>query len=161
MMRASRNPRFCRLDLGRWACPLLRLLRWIGPASAVLATLVSSQALAVGPYALTDKSEALVRAYNAVDTLELHRLLAPALQAKYPPEALENALMLCRVLTGGIFRLSTPVWGARQYGFFAVYAESKTFEMVLEIDAEERIIHWLLTDNLASNDQQCRLSYLD
>jgi hypothetical protein len=161
MMRASRNPRFCHLDLGRWACPLLRLLRWIGPASAVLATLVSSQALAVGPYALTDKSEALVRAYNAVDTLELHRLLAPALQAKYPPEALENALMLCRVLTGGIFRLSTPVWGARQYGFFAVYAESKTFEMVLEIDAEERIIHWLLTDNLASNDQQCRLSYLD
>ncbi len=160
-MRASRNLRFGCPDLRHRAGSPRRFLRWIGPASAVLATIVSSQALAVGPHALTAKSEALVRAYNAADISELHRLLAPALQAKYPPEALEHALMLCRVLTGGIFRLSTPVWGARQYGFFAVYAESKTFEMVLEIDAEERIIHWLLTDDLASNDQQCRLSYLD
>jgi sporulation-control protein spo0M len=53
------------------------------------------------------------------------------------------------------------VWGARQFGFFAVYAETKTFEMILEIDAQERIIHWLLTESLASDEQQCRVTYLD
>lgn len=123
--------------------------------------LASSHALAVGPHALTAKSEALVRVYNAADADELHRLLAPALQAKYPPGTLETALRLCRVLTGDIFRLSTPVWGARQFGFFAVYAETRMFEMVLEIDAQERIIHWLVTESLASDEQQCRLSHLD
>jgi hypothetical protein len=135
--------------------------RLIGRACAVVAMLVSAQALAVGPHALTAKSEALMRVYNAADAGELHRLLAPALQAKYPPDALEAALRLCRVLTGDIFRLSTPVWGARQFGFFAVYAETKTFEMILEIDAQERIIHWLLTESLASDEQQCRVTYLD
>ncbi len=135
--------------------------RWIGRACAIAAMLASPPALAVGPHALTAKSEALMRVYNAADAGELHRLLAPALQAKYPPDALETTLRLCRVLTGDIFRLSTPVWGARQFGFFAVYAETRAFEMILEIDAQERIIHWLLTESLASDEQQCRVSYLD
>jgi hypothetical protein len=128
---------------------------------AAIVMLASPHALAVGPHALTAKSEALMRVYNSADAGELHRLLAPALQAKYPPSELETALRLCRVLTGDIFRLSTPVWGARQFGFFAVYAETRTFEMVLEIDAQERIVHWLLTESLASDEQQCRLSYLE
>jgi hypothetical protein len=133
------------------------------PRAAVLAALLvlPPPAAAVGPHALTQRSEALVRAYNADDAPALHALLAPSLQAKYPVEAVRDALTRCRVLAHDIFRISTPVWGARQYGFFAVYAETRTFEMVLEIDAEERIVHWLMTDSLAGDDRQCRLSYLD
>jgi hypothetical protein len=120
-----------------------------------------SAAAAVGPHSVTNVSQALVQAYNAEDAAGLHRLLAPALQAKYSVEALRTALVLCRVLTSEIFRISTPVWGARHFGFFAVYAETKPFEMILEIDDDEKIIHWVITDNVNAREQQCRLSHMD
>ncbi len=69
--------------------------------------------------------------------------------------------MLCRVLTSEIFRISTPVWGARHFGYFAVYAETKPFEMILEIDDDERIIHWVVTDDVQAKEQQCILTYRD
>jgi hypothetical protein len=118
-------------------------------------------AAAVGPHSVTNVSQEFVRAYNAEDAEALHLLLAPSLQAKYPVEALRTSLTLCRVLTSEIFRISTPVWGARHFGFFAVYAETKLFEMILEIDDNEKIIHLVITDNLAAKDQQCQISYLD
>ncbi len=62
------------------------------------------------------------------------------------------------MLTGDILRLSTPSWGARQYGFFAVYAESAVFEMILEIDPDRRIRHWTITDDVTAAEQQCRLA---
>jgi hypothetical protein len=130
-------------------------------ASALAVSLLGGSASAVGPHALTDVSLALLRAYNAEDAPELHRLLASSLQTKFPVETLRRALTLCRVLTYDIDRLSTPVWGGRTYGYFAVYAEAKTFEMVLEIDQDEKIVHWLLTDDLAAAEQQCKVSHLD
>ncbi len=51
--------------------------------------------------------------------------------------------------------------GARHFGFFAVYAETKPFEMILEIDDDEKIIHVVITDDVAAEEQQCRISYLD
>jgi len=33
--------------------------------------------------------------------------------------------------------------------------------MHLEIDVDEKIIHWMITDDLAADPQQCRISYLD
>jgi hypothetical protein len=78
-------------------------------------------------------------------------------QARYTPEAVRRALTLCRVLTGDIFRLSTPSWGARHYGFFGVYAETGVFDMVLEIDPAEKIIHWVISDNVTAREQQCRI----
>jgi len=33
--------------------------------------------------------------------------------------------------------------------------------MHLEIDDDEKIIHWMITDDLALERQQCRVSYLD
>ncbi len=110
---------------------------------------------------MTNVSQAFVRAYNAEDADALHRLLAPSLQGRYPLEALRTAVTLCRVLTSEIFRISTPVWGARHFGFFAVYAETKPFEMILEIDDDEKIIHVVITDDVAAEEQQCRISYLD
>ena len=127
-------------------------------ASALAAALaVASQAETPGPFALTDISDALMRAYNDEDAEALHGLLAPALQARYAPEAVRKALVLCRVLTGDIFRLSTPSWGARHYGFFGVYAETGVFDMVLEIDPAERIVHWVVTDDVTAREQQCRI----
>ena len=116
---------------------------------------------AVGPHSVTNVSQELVRAYNAEDAVALHQLLAPSLQAKYPLDRLRWSLTLCCVLTSEIFRISTPVWGARRYGHFAVYAETKTFEMTLEIDDEEKIIHLVITDDITATDQQCKISYLD
>jgi hypothetical protein len=125
--------------------------------AAALALAPPSQAEIPGPFAITDISEALMRAYNDEDADALHGLLAPALQARYSPEGVRRALTLCRVLTGDIFRLSTPSWGARHYGFFGVYAETGPFDMVLEIDPAEKIVHWIITDNVTAREQQCRI----
>lgn len=130
-------------------------------ALAIGAGSAGSAAAAVGPHSVTNVSQALVQAYNAEDAAGLHRLLAPALQAKYSVEALRTALVLCRVLTSEIFRISTPVWGARHFGYFAVYAETKPFEMILEIDDDEKLIHLVITDDVTATDQQCQISRLD
>ena len=140
---------------------LYRVLRQLA-AAALIGMGSAWPARAVpGPHAVTDVSQALVRAYNAEDAAALHALLAPALQAKYGIEALQRALLLCRALTSEIFRISTPVWGARSFGYFAVYAETKPFEMILEIDDDARIIHWVITDDVQAKAQQCQLSHLD
>lgn len=130
---------------------------WAVAAALALAPPSASSAEIPSPFAITDISEALTRAYNDEDTPALHGLLAPAVQARYTPEAVRRALTLCRVLTGDIFRLSTPSWGARHYGFFGVYAETGVFDMVLEIDPAEKIIHWVISDNVTAREQQCRI----
>lgn len=127
----------------------------IGASSAPLAL------AEVGPFAVTNVSQELVRAYNREDAAAFYELLAPSLKSKYTLEAVRTTLRLCRVLTYDIFRISTPVWGGRRHGYFAVYAEPKVFEMHIEIDDKERIIHWTITDDLAAEHQQCRISYLD
>ena len=132
-------------------------LRRAWALAAALALGSAPRAEIPGPFAITDISEALTRAYNDEDAQALHGLLAPALQARYTPEAVRRALTLCRVLTGDIFRISTPSWGARHYSFFGVYAETGVFDMVLEIDPAEKIIHWVITDNVTAREQQCRI----
>jgi hypothetical protein len=117
----------------------------------------ASSGRALGPFAVTNISEALARAYNDEDAAALYGLLAPDLQARYTPDDIRKALTLCRVLTGDIFRLSTPSWGTRSYGFFGLYAETGVFDMVLEIDLTERIVHWVVSDNVTAKEQQCQL----
>jgi hypothetical protein len=112
---------------------------------------------ALGPFAVTNISEELARAYNDEDAAALYGLLAPGLQARYTPDDIRKALTLCHVLTGDIFRLSTPSWGTRSYGFFGLYAETGVFDMVLEIDPAERIVHWVVSDNVTAKEQQCQL----
>jgi hypothetical protein len=126
-------------------------------AAVVAPTPWSAAGQSLGPFAVTNASEALARAYNGQDAAALHGLLAPALQARYTPDDIRTALALCRVLTGDIFRLSTPSWGARSYGFFGLYAETGVFDMVLEIDQAERIVHWVVSDDVTAEEQQCRL----
>ncbi len=109
------------------------------------------------PFSVINVSEALTQAYNDRNAVALHQLLAPALQARYTPEMLRTSLSLCRVLTGEIFRLSTPSWGTRSYGFFGVYAETGVFDMVLEINEAERIVYWTITDDVTSRKQQCQV----
>jgi hypothetical protein len=128
-------------------------------ATLLIAASFSQPAAAeVGPHSITNVSQELVRAYNARDAVGLHRLLAPFLQAKHTPEDLRWTLTLCHVLTSEIFRISTPVWGARRFGYFAIYAETKPFEMILEIDDNEKIIYWVITDDVSAQDQQCEIS---
>lgn len=138
-----------------------RVLGRLAAAAAIVLGTVSPARAVPGPHAVTDVSQALVRAYNAEDAAGLHALLAPALQARYGIEALQRALLLCRVLTSEIFRISTPVWGARHFGYFAVYAETKPFEMILEIDDDGRIVHWVITDDVQATEQQCQLTHRD
>ena len=128
-------------------------------AAFLLGAALAGPALAeVGPHALINMSEELLRIYNREDAPALYGLLAPPLQAKYPVEALRTTLTRCRVLTHDIFRFSIPSWGARRFGFFAAYTETSVFEMILEIDDNEKIIHWVLTDNVTSGDQQCAIT---
>ena len=112
----------------------------------------------VGPHALINVAQELRRAYNGADAHAFHGLLSPALQAKYPVDALHVLLAQCRALTREIDRFSTPSWGARRYGFFGVYAETAVFEMILEIDDNEKIIHWVITDDVTAKDQQCTVN---
>ena len=111
----------------------------------------------LGPFAVTNISESRSRAYNDNDAAALYGLLAPALQARYTPGDVQQALTLCRVLTGDIFRLSTPSWGTRSYGFFGLYADTGVFDMVLEIDPTERIVFWVIADDVTATEQQCHL----
>ncbi|NBJ12049.1 hypothetical protein [Microvirga arsenatis] len=128
-------------------------------ALVLAGTLLSGPAQAeVGPHTLNDVSDSLLRAYNRSDAVALHELLAPALQAKYAIEDLRLTLARCRGLTHDIDRFSIPSWGARNFGFFGVYAENSVLEMILEIDPSGKIVHMVITDDLAAKDQQCTLT---
>ncbi|MBM1175368.1 hypothetical protein [Microvirga arabica] len=128
--------------------------------AAILVGLVpTGMALAqVGPHAVINVSQALLRVYNARDAAAFRELLAPSLQSKYSVEDLQLTLARCQGLTHEIERFSLPSWGARRYGFFGVYAENAVLEMVLEIDESEKIVHWVITDDVTAKDQQCSLS---
>ncbi|WP_201864525.1 hypothetical protein [Microvirga soli] len=128
--------------------------------AAVLASfLLTDMAVAqVGPHAVINVSKNLLRVYNARDAAALRELLAPTLQAKYTLDDLRLTLARCHGLTHEIDRFSLPSWGARRFGFFGVYAESSVLEMVLEIDEDEKIIHWMITDDVTAKEQQCTLS---
>jgi hypothetical protein len=127
---------------------------------AVLAGLLLTDVAAaqVGPHAVINVSQSLLRVYNARDAAALRDLLAPSLQAKYSVEDLQVTLARCHGLTHEVERFSLPSWGARRYGFFGVYAENAVLEMVLEIDEGEKIVHWVITDDVTAKDQQCSLS---
>jgi len=139
-----------RVRFGMRGVPSLATALILAPWSAPAAEIPS-------PFAVTNVSEALTRAYNEQDVAALHRLLTPELQARHTPESLRMALALCRVLTGEILRLSTPSWGTRSYGFFGVYAETGVFDMVLEIDQAERVVHLVIADDVTAREQQCRI----
>ena len=111
----------------------------------------------VGPQAIINVSQELLRIYNARDGAALHGLLAPSLQTKYAVEDLRLILAYCHGLTHEIERFSLPSWGTRRYGFFGVYAENAVLEMILEIDENERVLHWVITDDVTARDQQCSL----
>jgi|GEM_PF-6093081 len=125
---------------------------------AGLLLLTDSAAAQVGPHAVINVSQSLLRVYNARDAAAFRELLAPSLQTKYSIEDLQLTLARCHGLTHEVERFSLPSWGARRYGFFGVYAENSVLEMVLEIDEDEKIIHWVITDDVTAKDQQCLLS---
>jgi len=111
-----------------------------------------------GPHAVIRVAEELLRAYKEEDAEAFHRLLSSGLQAKYPVEGLRAILARCRALTYEIDRLSIPSWGARNFGFFGVYAELAVLEMILEIDDDEKIVHWVITDNVTAKSQECSVT---
>jgi hypothetical protein len=128
--------------------------------AAILAGLLLTDVAAaqVGPHAVINVSRSLLRVYNARNAAALRELLAPSLQTKYSVEDLQLLMARCHGLTHEIERFSLPSWGARRYGFFGVYAENAVLEMVLEIDEGEKIVHWVITDDVTAKDQQCSLS---
>ena len=129
--------------------------------AALAGLLLTGTALGqVGPHAVINVSQDLLRVYNAKDAASLRELLSSSLQAKYSVEDLRMTLARCHGLTHEIDRFSLPSWGARRYGFFGVYAENAVLEMVLEIDEAEKIVHWVITDDITAKHQQCSLSSL-
>ena len=125
--------------------------------AAVGLLLAGAAAAQVGPHAIINVSQQLLRIYNGRDAAALHDLLAPSLQAKYSVEDLRLTLARCHGLTHEVERFSLPSWGTRRYGFFGVYAENAVLEMILEIDESEKIVHWVITDDVTAKDQQCSL----
>ena len=128
---------------------------------SLLGMMLTAPAMAVsspsglGPHDLLNVSEALLRAYNARDAAAVRGLLAPSLQARHSVEDIVLLLGRCRGMTHDIERLSIPSWGARHYGFFGVYGETLVLDMVLEIDENAKIVHWVITDDVTSKEQQC------
>jgi hypothetical protein len=122
------------------------------------ATLAAPATSEVGRHDMFNVSQQLLQVYNAKDAAGLHELLASPLKARYSAEAVRDILTRCRVLTHDIFRLSPPSWGARRFGFFAVYTETSVFEIIREHDEDKKIVHWVVTDNVTSQDQQCSIS---
>jgi hypothetical protein len=129
-------------------------------AAAVGLLLAGTAAAQVGPHAIINVSQELLLIYNARDAAALYDLLAPSLQAKYSVEDLRLTLARCHGLTHEIERFSLPSWGTRRYGFFGVYAENAVLEMILEIDESEKIVHWVITDDVMAKGQQCSLGDL-
>jgi len=133
-----------------------RLMR---TAAFLAGLLLADMAVAqVGPHAVINVSHDLLRVYNAKDAAALRDLLSSSLQAKHTLEDLRLTLARCHGMTHEIERFSLPSWGSRRYGFFGVYAENTVLEMVLEIDEHEKIVHWVITDNVNAKDQQCAIS---
>ena len=90
-------------------------------AAVVASFLLTDMAAAqVGPHAVINVSQNLLRVYNARDAAALRELLAPTLQAKYTLDDLRLTLSRCHGLTHEIDRFSLPSWGVRRYGFFGV-----------------------------------------
>lgn len=132
-------------------------------ATACAAMLASSGAAQasppnLGPHDLLNVSEALLQAYNARDASAFRELLAPPLQDRHSAEEIALLLARCRGMTHEIERFSIPSWGQRHYGFFGVYAETLVLEMVLEIDENAKIVHWVITDDVTARDQQCAVT---
>jgi hypothetical protein len=115
----------------------------------------------ISAYSLPRIRDALLKAYNGQDAGALHAMLSMALQNRYSSEKLSSSLTMCRVLTHTILRTQGPVWGNRWHGWFAVEAEAGEFQMILEIDRHEKIIHLMITDDLDARRQQCWISYID
>lgn len=130
-------------------------------AIAVLGAVLSTSAVAnsdqskIGPHDLLNVSGALLQAYNAKDAPAFRELLAPSLQDRYSHEDVVLLLARCRALTHDIERLSLPSWGGRHYGFYGVYGETLVLDMVLEIDEAGKIVHWVITDDVTAQEQQC------
>jgi hypothetical protein len=115
---------------------------------------------APGARSLRDLSLEVQRIYNAGDAAALHALLAPPLKAKYTVEAVRQTLTACRALTQNIERISWPTGGTRHYGFFAVYAKTSTWEMILEIDNDEKLLYFVITDDVTEKEQRCTVNNL-
>ncbi|NDV88100.1 hypothetical protein GTW51_15470 [Aurantimonas aggregata] len=54
-----------------------------------------------------------------------------------------------------------PVSGGNHYGFFAAYGTQKSTTTILEIDPEQRIVFWTLSDDAVEGDFACALKAFD
>ena len=129
------------------------------PATLASCFLSSLAAAEPGPHAVINISQALLRAYKDNDVVAFRQLLAPSVRERYPTEVLHQVMARCRALTFEIDRISLPSWGNRHVGYFGVYGELATLEMLLEIDDDEKVVHWAITDNITSRDQSCVISH--
>lgn len=131
--------------------------------SVTVAALLAASGVAGEPFGFFKRpglAAELTRIYNEHDVAALQALLAPDLRELYPPDRLAGVLALCRALTHDIQRLGPPTFpsmNARHYGFLAAEAETGAFDLVIEIDPASRIVHLVLSDDLASPVQQCRI----
>ena len=128
-------------------------------AACVLSMLaLGGPARAIERDALYNMSQEVLQAYRTIDADRFRRHLAAPLQTKYAGELLRQVLLTCRSLTGQVERLSLPVMGTRHYAFFAVYTEEAgVFDMLLEIDEDKKIIHFVISREVTSPDQICAL----
>lgn len=120
-------------------------------------TCVAMEIKPISRRALFAVTEYLLQIYRTGDATRLHRLLAPELHVRYTPEALSSILTECRMLVGEIIRISPPVMGTRYFGYSAVHAEQSTFDMILEIDNEERILFWMISSDVIAQNQPCKI----
>ncbi|MCB8823274.1 hypothetical protein [Microvirga rosea] len=117
-------------------------------------------ALAVERNTLFNVSQEILRLYNDDDSEHLFRLLAPELQTKYTPDTLKQVLRRCKELFGRMQRFSLPTMGTRTFAFFAAYGTSSVYDMIVEVDKNAKLFHWVITSDVQALDQPCSINRL-
>jgi hypothetical protein len=156
-MRNSINLRG-RAVLSQAVKPYGALLNLILIKIAALLSMLSTPVEAVEKGSLYKISQEILRYYNEKDALSLHSFLAPELQSRYTVEDVKDIIERCHSKFGDIARFSLPTMGARTYAFFGVYANTGTYDMIIEINLEKKIYHWVITSDVNAPDQVCTLN---
>jgi hypothetical protein len=125
---------------------------------SALLSVPSTSAEAVERDSLYNVSQTILRSYKTKDAPGLHSILAPELQARYTVKDVKDVLDQCYTKFGEITRFSLPTMGARTYAFFGVYASTGTYDMILEINPNEKIYYWVVTPDVNAPDQICTLN---
>ncbi len=148
-------------QLGKRVVLAGRQTRWLQACVAALLILATPCAAGmVGPDAVFNTSQLIMKAYNDGDAERIRDALSPEVADLNSLDQIRKTLRACKQLIGDhIERLSLPVSGTRHYGFIEAYLVGRQADMFVEIDDAGRILFWTLSNDLFSGNQVCASAF--